>query len=132
MLTDYTFLVTDSVIYIIWNISTFRSSNWLLKNLSFFANRFRLWKTWKNSNFQCSNILLRNFILFANRFRVWYNLNCLRFRAWLAWLKNSTLPRTESFYEKTCYVSIFKAPKAGLKSYTFLLTDSDIYITSKI
>ena len=132
MLTDYTFLVTDSVIYIIWNISTSRSSNWLLKNLSIFANRFRLWKTWKNSNFQCSNILLRNFlwktwknsnfqcsnillrnfILFANRFRVWYNLNCLRFRAWLACLKNSTLPRTDSFYEITCYLSKFQSSKS--------------------
>ena len=119
MLTDYTFLVTDSVIFISWNISRFRSSNWSLKNLSFLRTVFVFEKTWKNSNFQCSNILLRNFILFANQFRVWYNLNCLRFRAWLAWLKNSTLPRTESFYEKTCYISIFQSSKSWLKKLHF-------------
>ena len=98
LLTDYTFLLTEFVIYITWNSSKFRSWNWLVKNISFFANPLVFEKTWNNSNFQSSNILLKNFIHFANRFGVWYNLNYLRFRAWLACLKNSTLPRTDSWY----------------------------------
>ena len=106
------------------------------KNLSFFANRFRLWKkTWKNSNFQSLNILLENSFLFANRFRVWDNLNYLRSRVWPACLKNSTLPRTVSFYRIICYISEYQSSKSKLKklkTYTFLLTDSVIYITWNI
>ena len=137
MLTDYTFLLTEFVIYITWNSSKFRSWNWLVKNLSFFANPLVFEKTWNNSNFQSSNILLRNFILFANRFGVWYNLNYLRFRAWLACLKNSTLPRERIPDMKLLVIfQNFKAPKASIQNYTFsltdltfLLTDSVIYIT---
>ena len=112
-------MLTDSVICITWNTSNFHSSNWLLKILSFFASRFRLWKNLKEFNFQSSNIFLRNCILFANRFRVWYNLNYLTFRAWLACLKNSTLPRTDSFYEITCYISNFQSSKSWLKKLHF-------------
>ena len=80
---------------------------------------FFLEKIWKNSKFQCSKILLKNSILSANQFRVLYNLIYLRFRAWLACVKNSTIPRTDSFYEITCYLSKFQSSKSWLKKLHF-------------
>ena len=116
-------MLTDSVIYVIWNFPKFRSSKWLLKT-AFSQTVFVFEDNWRNSNFQSSNSLLTYSILFANTFRVRDNLIYLRFNAWLACLRNSNFSQNDSAYQVYWNNSKFKSMNSHIQNPTFLRTDS--------
>ena len=111
-LKNYTFLLTNSVFIKLKKFQRFRAQIDSCNFSAFSQTVFVFEENWKISNFQSSNSLLKNTILSANQLREWYNLNYLRFRAWLDCVKKSKIPRTDSLFEITCYISKFQRSKS--------------------
>ena len=90
----------------------------------FFRKPFSSLKRLKEFNFSKLEYLAKNSTLFANRFRVWENSNYLRTRAWLVCLKKSSFSQNDSVYQVNWKRSKFQSLNSHLADFKLLWTNS--------